>query len=157
MSPVLVRLLLAMGIALLGLGIFLAVNRWILRRGAKKILGLEEFRLGRPAVLYFTMEDCIPCKTAQRPALNKLAEMTEEKVQIIQVDVMERPDLAESWGVLSVPTTFIIDPDGQPRRVNHGVAMAEKLLEQLEAVTGNLQSVDKSRSRVEASASISGD
>jgi len=38
--------------------------------------------------------------------------------------------------VLSVPTTFIIDSQGRPRRVNHGVASAEKLLNQIEEVEG---------------------
>jgi hypothetical protein len=31
-----------------------------------------------------------------------------------------------------VPTTFVIDANGKPRYVNHGVAMAEKLIQQLE-------------------------
>ncbi|HLE53485.1 MAG TPA: hypothetical protein VI755_15570, partial [Anaerolineales bacterium] len=41
---------------------------------------------------------------------------------------------ADYWGVLSVPTTFIIDRRGRPRRVNHGVASAEKLFKQIEDV-----------------------
>jgi hypothetical protein len=32
---------------------------------------------------------------------------------------------------LSVPTTYIIDSQGQPRFVNHGVALYEKLSRQL--------------------------
>jgi protein-disulfide isomerase-like protein with CxxC motif len=39
--------------------------------------------------------------------------------------------LANEWGVMSVPTTFILDKDGRPRQINHGVARAEKLLAQL--------------------------
>jgi protein-disulfide isomerase-like protein with CxxC motif len=55
-----------------------------------------------------------------------------EKVQVIEIDASERKDLADEWGVLSVPTTFILDKKGQPRQVNHGVTRAEKLLAQLE-------------------------
>jgi len=33
---------------------------------------------------------------------------------------------------MSVPTTFVIDVTGKPRYVNHGIATAEKLLQQLE-------------------------
>jgi len=55
---------------------------------------------------------------------------------VIEVDAEARPDLANYWGVLSVPTTFIIDARGEPRRVNHGVASTDKLLGQLEEVAG---------------------
>jgi hypothetical protein len=44
--------------------------------------------------------------------------------------------VADYWGVLSAPTTFIIDARGQPRAVNHGLASMEKLLRQLEASEG---------------------
>jgi thiol-disulfide isomerase/thioredoxin len=157
MNPVLFRAILALGIALFGLGIYAVINRVILRRAAKNFLGLEEYIPGSPAVLYFTMEGCVPCKTTQRPALDRLSEIIGEKIQIIWVDALERPDLAESWGVLSVPTTFIIDSDGQPRRVNHGVALAEKLLAQLEEVTGNSLTVHGSTNTTEAAAPIPGD
>ena len=157
MNPILLRTLLAVGIAAAGFGVYLLVNRLILKRAAKQLLGLDAFNPGRPAVLYFTMEGCVPCKTTQRPALAALIEMTGSKVQIIEVDVVERPDLAESWGVLSVPTTFIIDPSGQPRQINHGVALAEKLLDQLEKAAGRSLKGNEAQSQVEASAPTLGD
>ncbi len=51
---------------------------------------------------------------------------------MIEVDASARPEIAQEWGVLSVPTTFVIAANGQPRYVNHGVASAEKLIQQLE-------------------------
>jgi hypothetical protein len=48
------------------------------------------------------------------------------------VDASAQPEVAQEWGVLSVPTTFVIDASGKPRFVNHGVANAEKLIQQLE-------------------------
>jgi len=135
MNPELLRGLLALGLLALGVGVYLLVNRVILYRANRKKLGLEEFQTGKPGILYFSMEGCVPCRTTQRPALEKLAGMIGDQIQIIEVDVVERPELADSWGVLSVPTTFIIDPFGRPRRVNHGVALAEKLLDQFEQVS----------------------
>ena len=143
MNPTLLRLFLAAGIIAVGLGVYTLFNRLLLRRARGSQLGLEGYQPGRPAILYFTMPGCVPCKTTQRPALARLMEMTGAKVQLIEVDVIERPDLAESWGVLSVPTTFVIDSEGQPRRVNHGVALAEKLLEQLESAEGHALSNQK--------------
>ena len=55
------------------------------------------------------MEGCIPCITTQRPALQSLSAEVGDQVQLIEVDVVARPDLAESWRVLSVPTTVILD------------------------------------------------
>jgi thioredoxin-like negative regulator of GroEL len=73
----------------------------------------------------------MPCKTVQRPALAMVQAEMGDKLKVIEVDATQRPELADSWGVLSVPTTFIIDTKGRPRKVNHGVVRAEKLLQQL--------------------------
>ena len=117
-------------------GAYRAVNRLIIARAQTKRLGLEGIRPGIPAVLYFTTPSCVPCKTVQRPALARLQERLNDSIQVIEIDAAVRPDLANYWGVLSVPTTFIIDGRGRPRRVNHGVSSAEKLEEQIEEVEG---------------------
>lgn len=107
--------------------------------------GLREigFKPGLPAILYFTAPGCAPCETVQRPALVRLAERCSGGLQILEIDAVERPDLADAWGVLAVPTTFAIDRAGRPRRVNHGPTREEALLDQLadigEAI-GGLQS-----------------
>ena len=132
------RLLIAIGISLFGLGLYWAWNRWQLRRlnrgRTAGIPGLETLRPGVPAILYFTTPDCVPCRTAQRPALGRLQADLGEGVQVVEVDASAQPALADYWGVLSVPTTFIVDSAGQPRRVNPGVTSAEKLKQQLEEV-----------------------
>jgi thioredoxin-like negative regulator of GroEL len=63
--------------------------------------------------------------------LEQLQARLGQAVQVIEVNATERPSVADHWGVLSVPTTFIIDPQGQPRRVNHGLTGREKLAAQL--------------------------
>jgi thiol-disulfide isomerase/thioredoxin len=134
------RLLMAIGLSLLGLGLYWGWNRWQLRRlnrgRTAGIPGLETLRPGVPAILYFTTPDCVPCRTAQRPALGRLQAELGEGLQVVEVDASAQFALADYWGVLSAPTTFIIDSAGQPRRVNHGVTNAEKLKQQIEEVEG---------------------
>ena len=133
----LVRAIWAILIAGILVGAYWAVNWLIIARARSKRLGLETIRPGIPAILYFTTPNCVPCKTVQRPALAKLQERLGDSIQVIEVDAAAQPELANYWGVLSVPTTFIIDGRGRPRRVNHGVSSADKLQRQIEEVAGH--------------------
>jgi thiol-disulfide isomerase/thioredoxin len=125
----------AVVIIAVGLAIYWLVNWYILNRAQKKGLtqtqNLPGARPGVPAILYFTSPDCVPCKTVQRPALQKLKDRLGDRLQVIEVNTQENPDLATRWGVLSVPTTFIIDRQGKLLFVNHGATRTEKLLEQM--------------------------
>lgn len=136
-GEILARAFAAAMIAAGGLGLYFLANRLLLARLRGRRLGLEAVHPGIPAILYFTTPACQPCRTLQRPALARLQERLGERLQVITVDASLRPDLADYWGVLSVPTTFVIDSRGRPRRVNHGVASAEKLLRQIEEVEQN--------------------
>lgn len=124
----------AAGIIILGWILFQLANRVVLRRAGGHSHPAGLFQPGKPALLYFTTPDCAPCKTTQRPAIQRLQERLGNRLQVVEVNAYEQPDLARDWGVLSVPTTFIIDAQGRPRHVNHGVTLTEKLLEQVQAV-----------------------
>lgn len=104
---------------------------WCAGRAAPCDPLLASMRRGIPAILYFTTPMCAPCKTQQRPALQRLVTELGDQVQVIEVNALEHPDAADRWGVLSVPTTFILDSRGRPREINHGVAGADKLKQQL--------------------------
>lgn len=133
-NELILRLLWALAIIGLGLGVYLLVNRLILQRSHGLTNDLEGFKPGRPGILYFTTPDCAPCKTIQRPALQQVRSQLGEGLQIIEIDATDRPEIASQWNVLSVPTTFVIDAKGQPRHVNHGATRAEKLLQQIQAI-----------------------
>ena len=133
-SPVLLRLAWAIGLIAAGLLLFRLANRLILGRARSHLPGLDDIRRDVPLLVYFTTPTCAPCKTIQRPAIQRLQECMGERLQVIEIDAAARPDVAGQWGVMSVPTTFIIDASGQPRHVNHGVTPQDKLLRQLEDI-----------------------
>lgn len=144
------EILLRLGIALVIILIAIIAYRlvtawrlaWLRQMAQNPIVGLGG-RSGVPAILYFTTPDCVPCKTVQAPALETLQAQLGERLQVIKIDASERNDLADAWGVLSVPTTFIIDAQGQPRHVNNGVASAAKLRQQLRDFAGLDESVEQ--------------
>ena len=124
------RLLIAFGILLAGLSLYRAINLLTLARARAQVSGLVSVRRGVPVLLYFTTPTCAPCKTIQRPAIQRLQERIGEQLEVVEVDASSQPEIASQWGVLSVPTTFIIDAQGNPRYVNHGVAPLDKLQRQ---------------------------
>lgn len=126
------RLIITVVISGLGLAVYLLGNRLILSSASSKVKRFASYQRGQPAIVYFTTPSCTPCKTVQRPAIEKLKKDLGEQLQVFEVDASAQPELAQDWGVFSVPTTFVIDSDGKPRHVNHGVATAEKLTHQLE-------------------------
>jgi len=117
-----------------GLAIYAFSNRFMLARARGKKATALLFKSGKPALLYFTTPTCAPCKTIQRPAIQSLQERLGDRLQIVEIDASASPDVADEWGVLSVPTTFIIDAKGQPRHVNQGVATVEKLWRQIQSL-----------------------
>jgi thiol-disulfide isomerase/thioredoxin len=128
---ILTRTLIAISIILVSLGIYLLYN-WTLRLRTPSLLtDLRPFRPFAFTLVYFTTPTCIPCKTIQRPAIQNLSTLLGTALQVIEIDATEKPELASRWGVMSVPTTFLFDPHGQLRHVNHGVTRVEKLLAQL--------------------------
>jgi thioredoxin-related protein len=52
-------------------------------------------------------------------------------IQILDIDVSTQPELAERYGVLSLPTIFVLDRTGAPMKVNHGFVASGELQRQL--------------------------
>jgi thioredoxin-like negative regulator of GroEL len=131
-TELLERLLMAVAISGLGVTAYILFNRITLKRAESKIARFSSYRPGLPALVYFTTPTCAPCKTVQRPTIERVKSNFGRWFQVIEVDASAQPELAQEWGVMSVPTTFVIDAQGAPRYVNHGVTNAETLIKQLE-------------------------
>jgi thioredoxin 1 len=132
------------------------IERLLIAAGAALLLGLARFAFGTyagfrfrttartfdprlwadlgiaagPAVVYFWTETCGQCRTMQTPALNRLTE-TMAAVRMVSVNAVQQPALADRFGVMTVPTTVVIDEAGHLRAINHGYADERTLRAQL--------------------------
>ena len=89
----------------------------------------------KPGIVLFTADYCGPCKHRQRPTIQKvIAHFGVDAIQFIMVDVDVLPDVANRWGVMSLPTTVMLDKSGQPVHINHGVTPRETLTHQLQTM-----------------------
>jgi thiol-disulfide isomerase/thioredoxin len=133
-AEILLRFGLAVVIIGLGASAYWLFNQRLLIRARHNVATLFSAPPNKPVLVYFTTPDCVPCKTVQRPAINRVSHLMGEKLEVVEIDATERPDLAKAWGVMSVPITFVLDAHGEARYVNNGVARAEKLLEQIQTL-----------------------
>jgi thiol-disulfide isomerase/thioredoxin len=134
-SDILLRSGLAIAIIALGVFAYWLFNQRLLVRARHNVFTLFNQLPNKPIIVYFTTPDCAPCKTVQRPALNRVSQLLGDRLEVVEVDATQRPDLAKIWGVMSVPTTFLLDARGEARFVNNGVTRAEKLMEQLDTLS----------------------
>lgn len=118
----------------------MAVRAWHARharrvRAASPAWGaLGEQPDGRRTVIAFSTPSCAACHKAQAPAIN-LAEQRvgPARVRVIRVDTARRPEVARAFGVLTVPSTVVIDASGeQIVALNQGFAPSRRLIEQLQ-------------------------
>ena len=93
---------------------------------------LRDLNPGIPAILYFWSEMCVPCKTVQEPALERLeAALGQDGIRVIAIDAIQNVELADQWSVMSTPTTIVLDGMKQPRFINNRPAPFAELLEQV--------------------------
>lgn len=133
-SDILLRFGWTVVIILFGAGASWLINQFLLTRARVNVSALPAPLPNKPTIVYFTTPDCAPCKTVQKPALQKLTDLLGEKLHVIEIDATEHPDVARTWGVMSVPTTFLLDEKGTAKYVNNGVARLEKLIEQVKTL-----------------------
>jgi thioredoxin 1 len=93
---------------------------------------LNGLQPGIPTIVYFTTPTCTPCRLRQTPMLQRLQQEMGDGLRVIRVDATEQPEAADRWGVFSVPTTFVLDKNGQPRNVHNGVVDVQTLKRELE-------------------------
>jgi thioredoxin-like negative regulator of GroEL len=88
----------------------------------------------RVRILAFSSADCRQCHQLQTPALQRAAAARGDAVTVIEVDATSQHELAETYHVLTVPSTVILDVAGQAQAINYGFANTQRLLAQIDEV-----------------------
>ena len=86
----------------------------------------------RPAILYFTTLDCAQCRFQQSPILERFAQQA--RIAVYAVDAVAQQDLARFYGVMTVPSTVLLNPKLQPVAINHGLATPDRLAQQITTI-----------------------
>ena len=86
---------------------------------------------GKPTLLYFTGEYCTACRLQQTPIVEKISARLGETIAIKTYDVSTNPHMAGRYKVLTLPTTVVLDEQGEVKAINYGVAAQSKLEAQL--------------------------
>ena len=126
------RLLLTIFIILISLAIFMVYRYLHLRRLRTVALAPGPAR-GRPMVLYFRSDSCAPCQT-QAPYLRDLEETYGSRLSVQMIDADINKDMASRFGVITLPTTLILDRSGEVKHINYGLTTTSKLSQQMEKI-----------------------
>ncbi len=86
-----------------------------------------------PTVLYFWTEQCVQCKTSQKPVLNNLKNEN-NNFNLIDINAIERKEITSLFNIRTVPSTIIFSKDGKSKFVNNGFANESELSTQLKSV-----------------------
>jgi thioredoxin-like negative regulator of GroEL len=84
-----------------------------------------------PTVLYFFGPFCPACDDQARVVAELRAEGA---VRVVELDAAREPALADQLGVVTVPTTAIVDSSGTVRHVNPGFYPKHALAAQLQGL-----------------------
>jgi len=128
------RLLVVIVAAILAAVVFLFLRNVQLKKAQNATTELDGIKLKKDMqhIVYFWSEHCSQCISAQKPTLEQLLKKVEkDNIELIALQVEENNNLASSWGVRTLPTTYIVNQQGHVTHINNGLASESKLLQQL--------------------------
>jgi len=83
-----------------------------------------------PTILYFASESCAACPSQAR-YLDQLVSLWQDKLEVQKIDAEVEPETAVKYGVFTLPTTILIDQQGDVREINYGLTHTQKLTQQV--------------------------
>ncbi|MCP5099000.1 MAG: thioredoxin family protein [Chloroflexi bacterium] len=88
-----------------------------------------------PTLLYFRSDSCAACPT-QGQFVSQLAQEWNGRLAIRKIDTDDEPETARRYGVMTLPTTIILDSVGIVKDINYGVTNTQKLNKQVASLVG---------------------
>lgn len=98
--------------------------------------GFEQTVMGatRPVLIDFWAEWCNPCRMLS-PTVDQIAEDYKDRAIVGKVNIDEEPELANRFGVMSIPTLIVFN-DGNVAAKTVGVVPKTKIAAMLDDVLG---------------------
>ena len=82
---------------------------------------------GKPMIVDFSATWCPPCRQL-KPIFEKLAEDFRGRITFVTIDVDQHPELAQAYGVQSIPMMVFLNKDGQIQNTLVGFQDRDQLL-----------------------------
>lgn len=83
-----------------------------------------------PTILYFASDSCAACPSQLR-YLEQLVSLWQEGLIVQKVDAEVERETAVKYGIFTLPTTILIDQQGNVREINYGLTHTQKLAQQI--------------------------
>lgn len=85
-----------------------------------------------PCIIDFYADWCGPCKMVA-PVLEELSTEYEGKMNVYKINTEEQQELAQAFGIQSIPSILFVPKDGQPQ-MSAGALPKEGFLETMKSV-----------------------
>ena len=89
----------------------------------------EVLKSNKPCIVDFYADWCGPCKMMS-PIIEEIAEELGEKVKVGKVNSDENMELAQKYGIMSIPTIMIIK-NGEVTKTFVGVTAKEEIINEI--------------------------
>lgn len=99
----------------------------------------EVIRSKKTVLLDFWAGWCLPCRMLS-PLIDEVAEEVDSKVVVGKINIDEEPELAELFGIMSIPTLLILS-EGEITHRMIGGQSKDELIEKLLSTTSSPKTV----------------
>ncbi len=78
----------------------------------------------KPCIIDFYADWCGPCKKLA-PVLAEIATKYKNQIIVYKIDTDKERELAQAFGISSIPTLFFVPADGNPQVIRGGLSKAD--------------------------------